>query len=334
MKFLNYLTTLVVPSKMGARRNINVVISFILLILCSYILAVPYMVTFEKMAYEVYCDYESYNFRIFDDKYSKEIAFTEEEINKMSTIYELTTVNELKNIEFGVKGGQVIIPNDVKDLKEIEYNGKQYVLKREVYYFDADGTKKDKVDTYYIHIVFDIFENSKDATYAYRDDFDKKLDFTNENHFLIAFYIDGFIYRNEFMIDNNRQSYGLSYNDVELNFKDMNEFSYLTKSLTNMLIPETKTAYTFNSFLYCVLAPMIMAFIAYVLFKKDTVLTRYKHYYNIAALSSIPVIILFFILEWSEFMIRIGIMELYWVFLAIYYFVVIKAINKSNRVAQ
>lgn len=331
MKFLNYIASLVVPSKMGLRRNINVVVSFLLLILCSYILAVPYMVTFEKMAYEVYCDYESYNFRIFDDKYSKEIEFTEEEIIEMGPLYSLTTFDELKKIDFGIKGGQVILPENIKDLKDIEYNGKEYVLKREVYYYDQDGTKKDEVDTYYIHIVFDIFENSKDATYAYREDFDKKLDFTNENHFLLAFYIDGFIYRNEFMIDNNRQSFGLNYNDVQMDFKNMTEFSYITKSLTEMLIPETKTAYTYNSFIYCVIAPMIFAFVAYILFKKDNVMNRYKHFYNIAALSSIPVIILFFILEWNDFMIRIGIMELYWVFFAIYYFVVLKCISKTNR---
>ena len=57
MKFLNYLSSLVVPTKMAERKNINVIVSFILLILFSFIIAVPYMVTFEKMAYEVYCDY-------------------------------------------------------------------------------------------------------------------------------------------------------------------------------------------------------------------------------------------------------------------------------------
>ena len=134
------------------------------------------------------------------------------------------------------------------------------------------------------------------------------------------------------MIDNNRQSYGLSYNDVEIDFKQMNDISYLTKNITEMLIPETKTAYTFNSFLYCVLAPMIMALIAYIFFRKNAVLTTYKHYYNIATLASIPVLVLFFILEWNSFMIRIGIMELYWVALAIYYMVVLKFVNRTPRV--
>ena len=78
----------------------------------------------------------------------------------------------------------------------------------------------------------------------------KKLDFANEDHFLFVFYIDGFLYRNEFMIDNNRQSYGLEYNKAILDFKEMNDLSYLVKGITEMLIPETKTAYSFNSFLY------------------------------------------------------------------------------------
>ena len=332
MKFLNYLASLFVPTKMSLRKNINVIISFVILVLGSYVLAFPYIKTFEKMAYDVYCDYESYNFRIFDDRYSKEVEFTEEEVLNMGTKYSLSTTQELKGINFGVKNGQVIIPSNIKELKEIEYNGKEYVLKREVYYFDAEGTKLDKVDTFYIHIVFDIFDKTSDATYAYREDFDKKLDFSNENHYLFVFYIDGFLYRNEFMIDNNRQSYGLSYNDVEIDFKEMNDMSYLSKTITEMLIPETKTAYTFNSFLYCVLAPMIMAFIAYVFFRKNASLTTYKHYYNIATLSSIPVLVLFFILEWNSFMIKIGIMELYWVALAIYYMFVLKIVNKTPRV--
>lgn len=331
MKFLSYLASLFIPSKMGARRNINVIVSFVILLLGSYVLAFPYIKTFEKMAYDVYCDYESYNFRIFDDRYSQEVEFTEEEKEKMGDKYSLITFDELKQIDFAFKGGQVVIPSNIKDFKEIEYNGKEFVLKREVYYFDADGTKKDDVDTYYIHIVFDIFENTKDGTYAYKDDFDKKLDFKNEDHYLIAFYIDGFIYRNEFMIDNNRQSYGLSYNDVEFKFKDMNNLTDLTQAITEMLIPETKTAYTFNSFLYCVIAPLLIALVAYIFFRKNNVIVTYKHYFNIAALSSIPVLLIFFILEWNSYMIRLGIMELYWVALAIYYLVVLHFIDRSNK---
>ena len=135
----------------------------------------------------------------------------------------------------------------------------------------------------------------------------------------------------EFMIDNNRQSYGIDYNKTKIDFKEMNDLTYLTKGLTEMLIPETKTAYTFNSFLYCVLAPMIIAFGGYVIFRKNNILTKYKHYYNIATLSSIPVLILFFILEWNEFMIRIGIMELYWVALTIYYIIVLKLIERCSK---
>lgn len=331
MKFFRYLASLFVPTKMGQRKNISVIVSLIILLLASYVLAIPYMVTFEKMAYEVYCDYESYNFKVFDEEYSKEVPFTEEEKEKFGDKYILTTFDEIKKLDFKIAGGQVAIPSGVKDLKEIPYNGKEYIVKREVYYFDNEGTKLDDFDTFYIHIVFDIFVDSKDATYAYRDDFDKKLDFSNEDHYLLAFYIDGFIYRNEFMIDNNRQSYGMKYYDVNIDFKEINNISDLAKGLTQMLIPETKTAYTFNSFLYCVIAPLIIAFGGYALFRKNNELVTYKHFFNIAALSSIPVLILFFILEWIPFMISIGIMELYWVALAIYYVIVLKIIDKTPR---
>ena len=53
------------------------------------------------MAYEVYCDYPSYNFRIFDDRYSKEVPFTEEEIYRhlpYRQIFSLSSVSKERRI--------------------------------------------------------------------------------------------------------------------------------------------------------------------------------------------------------------------------------------------
>lgn len=334
MKFLRYIASLFIPSKMGLRRNISVFVSIAILLIASLLIAIPYMSKFEKMAYEVYCDYESYNFRVLDSECSVEVEFTEEEQSKFSSNYNLITFEQLKAIDFKVENGKIVMPKDVKTYKDIEYNGKEYLLKREVYNYDNDGTKLDKTDIYYIHIVFDIFDELKDKTYIYSDSFDKKLNLADENHFLFVFYIDGFCYRNEYMVDKNRVSYGFSYNDVDLSFADMEQMDYITRRVTEMLIPETKTQYTYNSFIYAVVAPFVIALAFYALIRRKTVLVKFKHYFNIIALCSIPVMLLFFALEWSDLAIRLGIIDVYWPALAIYYFIVVRIVNKNQLIVN
>ena len=88
------------------------------------------------------------------------------------------------------------------------------------------------------------------------------------------------------------------------------------------------------SFLYTVFSPLILALIAYVFVKRKSVLVKFKHYFNVATLCSIPVAILYFAIEWNEFFISIGIMELYWVALAIYYFIALSIINRTHNMSQ
>lgn len=332
MRILNYIGTLFVPSKMGFRKNINVFISLLILFLSSYIIAIPYMHVFEENAYAVYSEVESYNFRVMDNDVTDEVAFTEDEKKKLGDSYEYITFKELQEIDFIIENGVYKVPEDNKELKDIPFNHKIYLLKRNVYYYDADGTKLDKQDVYYIHIVFDIYTELKDSSYSIKNDFDKKLDLSSENHFLLLFNIDGFTYRNEYMVDNNVTSYAFAYGKEKIDFNEMSELNYIPHKLTNILIPETKLQYTFNSFMYTVIAPAVLALLAMVFMKRKNVLVTYKHYFNVAALASIPVTVLFFIIEWNEKLISIGIMELYWIVLAIYYFVTLYLIDRRSKI--
>ena len=334
MKFVNYIESLFNPKKMPLRRNMNTFVSFLILILASYLVALPYMSVFEDNAYETYCVSQSYNFRIFDDEFSKEVAFTDEEKTKLGDKYIYSTVEDLSKLEFVIEGNGYKLPAAANSLEEVDYNHKEYVLKREVYYFDKDGTKKDETDIYYIHIVFDLYTEAKDAKYKLVDDFDKALNFNDENHYVIAFLYDGFTYRNEYLIDNNISSYIFKYSNVNLDLREMDSLDYLIKGVTELLIPETKTQYSYMAFLYTVFSPIILALVAYVFVKRKSVLVKFKHYFNVATLCSIPVAVLFFAIEWNEFFIRIGIMELYWVALAIYYFAVLSIINRAHNLSQ
>lgn len=332
MKFLNYIASLFIPTKMIERKNINVIVSFIILLLSSLVIALPYISKFKAIPYEVYCDYVTYDFRVIDEKQSKEVPFTEEEKIKFGNKYTLVTVDELNDIDFEVKGGEVVLPEGINEYKDLKYNDKEYILKREVYNYDNEGTLLDETDIYYIHIVFDIFKDPKEANYKYSEDFDDTFNTNDENHYLIAFYVDGLIYRNEYMIKYNRQSYGYNFNKVEINFKDMNSLDYITKKLSSILVPYTISAYTFNGFLYTVLAGFIIAFAGYVVVRNKNNLSKFKNYFNLAALSSIPITLLFFILEWNDFFVKLGIMDLYWCVFAIYYFIVLFIVNKTARV--
>ena len=149
---MNFLESLFNPKKMPLRRNMNMFVSICILILASYLVAIPYMTIFEQNAYETYCVMESYNFRVFDEETSKEVPFTEEEKAKLGDKYIYTTVDEFKNIDFVVEGTGIKLPASADSLENVEYNHKEYVFKREVYYFDNDGTKLDKTDIYYIHV--------------------------------------------------------------------------------------------------------------------------------------------------------------------------------------
>ena len=150
MKIVKFVESLFNPIKMPLRKNLNMFVSFIILIIASYIIAIPYMSVFEKNAYETYCVSSSYNFRVFDEETSKEVAFTEEEKDKLGNKYVYATVEDLKKLNFVIEGKGVKLPNEANSLEDIEFNHKEYVLKREVYYFD-------KMEQKLIKLMFIIF---------------------------------------------------------------------------------------------------------------------------------------------------------------------------------
>ena len=259
-------------------------------------------------------------------------TFTDEEKANFGDKYIYLTEAELKNIGFQEKNSQVIIPSNVNSIKELPYNQKEYLLKREVFEVNAKGERTGKSSIFYIHITFDMFENNETSTYDVKKKFDTLYTEDEFNHFLLVFYRSGFAYRNKYMIDNNRKSYIFNFGSVDMDFSEMENMDYITHKLTEVLIPEMKMQYTFNTFIYAVLGPIFVALLAFIFIRNKNTLITYKHYYNIAALTSIPISIVFFTLEWIPFFIRIGIMELYIVFFAIYYFFVVNIINKNVEI--
>lgn len=332
MKFLNYIKTLFIPGLMSKRKNINVLVSFLIMLLISYLIAIPYISTFKKNAYGTFRDSPAYTFNVLDNEQSQEVAFTEEEKTLLGDRYIYISENELKNIGFKEKNNQVIIPSEVQSIKELPYNQKEYLLKREVFKVDNAGNRTGESDIYYIHIAFDMFESNETYNFDIRKKFDSLYTEDTFNHYLLVFYRSGFAYRNKYMIDNNRKSYAFDYSDIAMDFSEMDSLDYITKNLSIMLIPQMRMQFTFNTFIYAVLAPIFFALLAYIFIRNKHSLITYKHYYNIAALASIPVSIIFFILEWIPLFIQLGILEFYVVIFAIYYFSVLSIINRRVEI--
>lgn len=131
------------------------------------------------------------------------------------------------------------------------------------------------------------------------------------------------------MVDQNIASLGFGYTGQVIDFSEMEDIDYVSKKVTNVLIPKTKTQYTYTTFIYATLIPFIIAIVAYFITKSKNVLVTFKHYFNIAGLVSIPVMIIFFAIEWNETLIRLGVIEFYWLIFAIYYFLTISFVNKT-----
>lgn len=317
---------------MSKRKNINVFVSFLIMLLVSYLIAVPYMSTFKKNAYGTFRDSASYTFNVLDSERSQEVAFSKEEKITLGDRYIYITENELKNIGFKEKNNQVIIPSEVSSIKDLPFNQKEYLLKREVFEVDNSGDRTGESTIYYIHIAFDMFESTETYNFDIRKKFDSLYTEDTFNHYLLVFYRSGFAYRNQYMIDNEMNSYAFDYNDVEMDFSEMESLDYITKKLSLMLIPQMCMQFTFNTFIYAVLAPIFFALLAFVFIRNKHSLIRFKHYYNMAALASIPVAVVFFILEWIPLFIQIGILEMYVVVFAIYYFTVLSIANRRIEI--
>ncbi len=323
MKILNYISTFFIPARMGKRKNMNFLIGFLILLLGSYLIPLPYMSALSRHSYETLEEASYYNMRIFNDEFSKEIEFTEEE----QEIYETITFNELKNMNFQIVNKKV--KEDTTNNYEL---GKDYVLKRLVDYYDENGTIINQ-EIYFIHIVFDLFEDLDNQKY----DISKKFDsLDNEEgifrHFLLLFYTDSFMYRNEYLKSSNQTSVALLYDKTTINFQDMESLSDLSHKIIDMIIPHMKSQYTFNGFILVLLLPIVVSLVAWIVIRKNGQLSSFKHFFNIAAICSISVILVVFCLEWIPIFIRIGIMDYYVFLFAIYYFIVITFINRQQRI--
>lgn len=321
MKVLEYIQSLIVPTHMYKRRKINILISLLIMILGIFALSTPIASHLSKMRYETLG--EAYDFKVFEYADPEDLLsnpVTDEERSK----YNILSFDELKAL--GVSISAHGINNDDK----IEA-GKEYVLKANIPVYDNEGSIT-SYTSYFIHIVFDYGEDTN--IYDIEEKFDKLPKENDEfNHFLLVFYEHGFIYRSKYEINNKLSPSMILYNSgIEIEFSLLEKASDISYPIIDMMIPMLRYQYQLRAALYVILFPTIMSLLFSVVLKNTGIIRGFKEYFNLAAVSSIPLLLFCMIASFINVGMANLIFQNYSFIYIIYYFIVVVITNKKPRV--
>lgn len=315
-------------------KNTFVLIPFFIFLLGSYLLALPYTVAFKKNSYEIMEQSSAYHFDLFKyvvDENDTRNAFTDEEKEQYNgenkqLIYE----NELTQMRLQIELKRVL-PDETHSY-EI---GKEYIMKSVVPVLDNEGTIIDE-DIYYIHLVMDIIDESKDEKLAYDipERFDKLPNDEDDQfrHFLLVFYVDGFTYRGPKEVEGREASQYFNYRKISFDLSKGTDATYLSHFVIDMLTPYVETNYSFYSFIYIVILPFIITLLAWLIVRKGGALSTLKHFYNIGGIVSIPIILIFFVITWIPSLTRTGIMPYFPAAFLFYYLICIWLMNRRDSI--
>ena len=324
MKFLEFLQSLIVPAHMYKRRGLNIFISIAILLICTYLIAMPSFLHLKNSRYE----------RFRDDFYFKAIEYTQDEYVNIRPVtdeerakYNIISADELLDLGVEIeKSGYYI-----HEGSQIEI-GKEYVIKSVVPVYDDEGSISD-YDVYYLHIVFDEVDDKKyDIEESFRklpNDEDKVF-----RHFLVVFYENRFVFQSAFNIQGKiteivytRKTY-INLSEHRTNINDF------CNSLIYCMIPTYRISYVVNAFLYVALFPSIIAFVFSLIMGSSANLRGFKEYFNVMAVSSIHLCIGIFIVSLISVPVCNVFYKFYSIIFSIYYFVIVVYTNKRTRLEK
>lgn len=319
MKFLEVLQSLIVPNHMYKRRKMNMLISVLIMIAGLYLLALPISHHFSNNRYEVI--EQTFDFDVFHYVDDEDLAIepiTDEEKAK----YNMVTLDDIKALKANIS-----VYGFVND--ELIETGKEYVLKSVMPVLDEEGSIVD-YSIYYVHLVF---ENGEENKYDIAEKFDK-LPKENGvfNHFLLVFYKDGFTYRSNYEISNKMNPSNILYDSkISVNLPSIEKGIDISYPLIDMMVPMYKYQYQLRSALYVVLFPTIMALLFSFVLKNTGLLRGFKEYYNLAAVSSIPMILGCIIISFISVPVCNFVFQYFTFINVIYYFIVVVITNRKPQ---
>lgn len=320
MKKLKQLSSYLDPKRLIRFKDMNIIISICIFVIASFILGGP--VGRNKIAAEDRI-LENYNYQVLS-----EIPNTSDARN---------IINQIISKECKV--------NDRKVLECSSFNGEFYnVLSFETEY----GIKKN------IHFVIDIFDISTvyigkvDPNYEPRERFilDEIGYVENTEDYLIRFASDSLYFQaHPFGINSlgkkhgnitlktevNQVYYQSVLPDFAIDSENLTPEDFGSYLLDQLIIGNQNKiklkAYTLT-FLIGVLFTLITIIILWIFFRKNGLIKKFNEYYNIAAVTSIPISIIFFIFLWFF----PNLINIYIFVFSLIYVLVLYKINTSEEI--
>lgn len=316
MKKFNFLSSYLNPKKMIKYKDLNIIISICVFVISSFILGAP--VGRNKILAENRI-LENYNYQVLSE------IPDDEAINNV--------ISELISKECKV--------NERKILECTNFNNELY--QNTITFVNNKGITKN------IHIVIDIFDiktvyiDEVDPNYEPKERFtieEYKYKENNEDY-LLRFASDSFYFQAH-PFGSEKENVHLKPEVTQVYYQSvLPEFSidsenievenfgeYLLEQL--IIGNENKVklkSYTLT-FLIGVLFTLITIIILWIFFRKSGLITKFTEYYNIAAIVSIPISIIFFILLWFV----PGLINIYIFIFSAIYLLVLYRINTSEEI--
>lgn len=333
MAVLNFLKSIIFPTKMTRYRYMSVLISICIFVLASYILAIPskYYIT-NKIDSLI----EENNYLglqgIKEIPYNVEIDSIITEIQDKQCYANGEFTLQCDNLKTTTESGEIV---DIRfyqnTIKYVNDEGRNINILFVIDYYvkDSDEFKRQ----YY-----------PQTDYVY--DKEKFPDLENTDYYLILLWPDSIYYQTyPFGVDTSgvkrdeeiiQPSYSRGYFtnigfDVK-NFEKSGQTAglYLTQQIAAGYIPNYTNSYSILTFFFCVAFPLILVFLFWLFFRKTGKLKTFKEYYNIAAIASIlPTIITFIVIWFAPGIIS----NLYLFGFSAFYLVVLYRINSSVNIA-
>ncbi len=326
MVVVNFLKSLVMPTRMAKYRYISILVSVCIFILSSYLLAIPakHYITNnidEMVSEQNYLSLQA----IAQIPYEPAVNAVIEEIQSKECHADM---DENKN--FLLTCDQLPLDEQNKAFYETDL----------VYINDENITIN-------IHFVIDLFDTTTGESsykptekFIYSEEAFPNIDTTE--YYLIIIWPGALYYQahpqgisqknithGETLISEsyaNASFSDIGFDTANFNHSGSNAGAYLVQQIKTGYIPSYTSSYSLLTFFFCVIFPLFLVFLFWLFFRKTGRLKSFKEYYNIAALSSILPTLVTFVAIWFAPGI---ISNLYLFGFSAYYLIVLYRINNS-----
>lgn len=293
MFIIKFLQSLVIPSKMARYRKMNFLIAIGVFIISSGLLALPNSIYISKHRYDLVDAQDSYNLALF---------------TKISAEDLLILQNSTCSVE-----KQYL---DIEDPSAVQM-GSPYIF--------ALNYQEKAAELYVVFDIYDLNDPEVGPIYNIQSNFNT-LPESETDRYIIVFYPDGVYFGSpQFRKE-------LKYaKDKDFTFASLTSGKDLAYRLIDMYMPDIRLELTFNTFLMCVIYPLIFIILMWLIYKTTQTPYTFKEMYNLGAISSLLPLVLIIILA---FIFPAKALIYYYISaFGLYYIIVLYFISKKKKIA-